>query len=565
MLFSIENWLPRKRWIRKPKAIRRRLRTAAGSVQPTMVELLEGRCVPSITSLFNAGALSVVSDGADTIDLGTNSAGNMTLNGATLLTSGGSTISANSVTSLNVTGGSSNNVIDLGGVTLIGFPALTQLNVDGGAGNDLIIGSQFADHISGQWGNDTIDGGLGFDTLSGGGGNDLVDGSPSSGPSVTVIGTDTVVGGAHGADLIFVGSGNNALGNGSEILLETLATENNPSSPKTTEPARSGTTGSSSANTAQSVNGTSSSGNAINPSHTSHEPAENDPKDTLEDHAANHIHWQKELTRSPPLSIASNGMLAASDAHSFLASLSSRDQSLQVLSRIEAKSQSLSANSDASTQKPNDATGLIDISDQPAKKSAKRPVAATKPNSPNSATDIALIAARVALPNSQTRSRPVQPARNVPAIFTKDADGGFIELTATAAGQTPQNRGELRRAGNLTRHNQVDAEIGRFVAFGEADHFDRTLAITLPKKVTAADTIGDPGSEAMSSTRQLSWGLALTTGLAAMFFRPRVDHRFVRLLKTRFHQATNVFWPMLRKLSLNRGTVSAHRTLTPRR
>ena len=367
------------------------------------------------------------------------------------------------------------------------------------------------------------------------------------------------------AELIFVGSGNDALGNGSEILLETLATENNPSSPKTTEPARSGTTGSSSANTAQSVNGTSSSGNAINPSHTSHEPAENDPKDTLEDHAANHIHWQKELTRSPPLSIISNGMPAASDAHSFLASLSSRDQSLQVLSRIEAKSQSLSANSDASTQKPNDATGLIDISDQPAKKSAKRPVAATKPNSPNSVTDIALIAARVALPNSQTRSRPVQPARNVPAIFTKDADGGFIELTATAAGQTPQNRGELRRAGNLTRHNQVDAEIGRFVAFGEADHFDRTLAITLPKKVTAADSIGDPGSEAMSSTRQLSWGLALTTGLAAMFFRPRVDHRFVRLLKTRFHQATNVFWPMLRKLSLNRGTVSAHRTLTPRR
>ena len=474
MLFSFENWLPRKRWIGKPKAIRRRLRTAAGSAQPTMVELLEGRCVPSITSLFNAGALSVVSDGADTIDLGTNSAGNMTLNGATLLTSGGSTISANSVTSLNVTGGSSNNVIDLGGVTLIGFPALTQLNVDGGAGNDLIISSQFADHISGQWGNDTIDGGLGFDTLSGGGGNDLVDGSSSS------------------------------------------------------------------ANTAQSVNGTSSSGNAINPSHTSHEPAENDPKDTLEDHAANHIHWQKELTRSPPLSIAANGMPAAFDAHSFLASLSSRDLSLQVLSRIEAKPQNMSANSVGSTQTPSDTTGLIDISDQPAKKSAKRPVSATNPVSPNSATDIALIAVRVALPKSQTRSRPVQPARNVPAIFTQDADGGFIELTATAAGQTPQNRGELRRAGNLTRHNQVDAEIGRFVAFGEADHFDRTLAITLPKKVTAAETNDEATSGPIRSTQQLSWGLALTAGLAAVFSQPRLHRRVARLLENRWRQARSV-------------------------
>ena len=136
------------------------------------VERFEPRCYLSISSVFTTGALSIVSDGADGIAVAADMDGNVTVNGTTLMVPIDGTptaIAANSVTTLNVTGGAFKNVIDLSGVTAAAFPSLSAVNVDGGMGNDKITGSEFADNILGSGGNDLLNGGAGNDTLVGGG------------------------------------------------------------------------------------------------------------------------------------------------------------------------------------------------------------------------------------------------------------------------------------------------------------------------------------------------------------------------------------------------------------
>ena len=275
MLFFRNKLLLKKWWLRKPRAIRRRLWIGVGSVHPALVESLECRSVPTVTSLFNAGGLSVASDGGDTVDLGTDSSGNITLNGARLLTSDGSTVAAKSVTSLNVTGGPSNNIIDLSGVTLARFSALAQVNVDGGAGNDLIIGSQFADNIFGQWGNDTIEGGLSSDTLRGGAGNDIIDGRLSSDPLAIVIGTDTVKVDANDSGMILVVS--STTGGFSTNVAQTA----NPGS--------------------QAGDGVASNGNESNPSHTVRDLTESDLKDSHEDRSMSRCSPARQTREHSPV------------------------------------------------------------------------------------------------------------------------------------------------------------------------------------------------------------------------------------------------------------------------
>src|SRR5712691_2774081 len=86
------------------------------------VEPFESRCYLSISSVFNAttGALNIASNGKDAIVIGAGNDGNVTLNGATLsATTNGiaGPVAANAVTTLSVTGGSGNNVINLSGVS----------------------------------------------------------------------------------------------------------------------------------------------------------------------------------------------------------------------------------------------------------------------------------------------------------------------------------------------------------------------------------------------------------------------------------------------------------------
>ena len=538
MLCLRNNWLVKNWWRRKSRAIRRRLWIGVGSVHSALVESLECRSVPAVTSLFNAGMLSVTSDGGDTIDLGTDTSGNMTLNGIPLVTSNGSTVATKVVTSLNVNGGPLNNVIDLSGVTLAGFSALTQVNVDGGAGNNLIIGSQFADNISGQWGNDTIEGGLGNDTLRGGGGNDIIDGRLSSDPLAIVLGTDTVKVDATDSGMTLVVSS---------------------------------TTGGSSTNVGQTANpgsqasdGVASNGNESNPSHTVRDLTESDPKDSHEDHSLFHLHWQKEPTHSLPLSTTSNETPAASYSPTVLASLSTRDLNWQALSRDASKLESASETSTASAQNPNDSDGLIDINAQQNSKSVARPVSADDPESSSSTSDRALIAARVAMPTAINRSKPVQPAREVPTIFMKDGDGGFIELTANVATQTTKSRSEIKRPQNLTRYDQVDAEIGRFVAFGEGELVERTLAVKRPNKVAAAELIGTDTADNSASAPQHSWKLAVTAGMTAIILQPRIQRRVTRFVMSRSAKVANVFKSSVFHPSREQRRVFDHATLSPR-
>ena len=80
------------------------------------IETVESRTVPSMTSLFNAGALTITSNAADNMTVSANANGNVTLNG-TQLTVHNAPVAANTVTSLDVVGGKGKNVIDLSGVT----------------------------------------------------------------------------------------------------------------------------------------------------------------------------------------------------------------------------------------------------------------------------------------------------------------------------------------------------------------------------------------------------------------------------------------------------------------
>ena len=481
----ILHWPTRKWWPGKPKAIRRRVRTLASPVHPAQVELLEWRNLPSITSVFSAGALSVVSDGADSILLGTDTSGDTTLNGARLVTKDGSSLAASSLTSLNVTGGSSNNVIDLSGVTLVAFTSLTQVNVDGGAGDDLIIGSEFADNIAGHPGNDTVNGGIGIETLSG---------------RFNVTEVPFVAG-------------------------------NTTSSPNSGQ---------------GSFNGVSTVVNTLAPSRAAHDPTEADPKDTTEDHAPSHFHWHKEPTLSRPLNATPNGIPTPFDSRAVLASLSSLELNAQALSRPEAKLSHLSGNSDPTKREPSDGDGLIDISDKQTSDFVKRGGIRTA-ESPATSHGTPLIAARVAMPNGRSQPRPTPPARDVLVIFTTSGDGGFIELLATATNQTPAARNALKRPNHLRRHDQVDAEIGRFVAFERTEVLASiALSVAPPKRITPADSHDAVNSDPAETTPRVAWGVMLSAGISVALWHPRVRTRrivqtLLRSLGTRCRRATRVF------------------------
>jgi hypothetical protein len=154
---------------------------------------LEDRIAPALTTTFDEvyGVLSVSSNAADSIIIGTDHFSQVAINGTTFVTPLGATIDAAQVRSINVIGGPGNNVIDLSGVGPMAFSGLNDTSnaivnasnnkdihdwpdlviqnprtvIDGGAGNDTITGSQFADLIDCFQGADKIDGGFGDDLI----------------------------------------------------------------------------------------------------------------------------------------------------------------------------------------------------------------------------------------------------------------------------------------------------------------------------------------------------------------------------------------------------------------
>jgi len=91
--------------------------------------------------------------------------------------------------------------------------------IDGGDGNDQIDGGKGNDTLLGGLGNDNLIGGNGSDTLNGGGGNDKLDGGDGNDTLLGEGGNDTLTGG-NGNDNLNGGDGNDTLdgGKGDDIL-----------------------------------------------------------------------------------------------------------------------------------------------------------------------------------------------------------------------------------------------------------------------------------------------------------------------------------------------------------
>ena len=200
----------------------------------TQSEVLEERTYLSVTSLFSGGELQIVSDGPDSIAVGTNplSPGTVrvTVNGSSDPTLG--VIQASSVTSLVIVGSDNDNIIDVSGVTAADFSFFDagtgqglQISIDGDDGNDVIIGSadlggtllggDGADTITGSTigdsinagdGADSVTSGDGNDTVLGGDGNDIIDTGIGDDSIDAGDGNDSVIGG-DGADTINAGDG----------------------------------------------------------------------------------------------------------------------------------------------------------------------------------------------------------------------------------------------------------------------------------------------------------------------------------------------------------------------
>ena len=128
------------------------------------LERLEDRQLLAIVSAVDAhGVLSVISNAADTIALGTNSLGDVTVNGAAPGT--GAFLRAD-VTGIAIQGAGSND-IDFSAFQIASFPDLTTLTVDGGGGNSELLGPNASTDFYVTGPDAGVLGGTAFGSLSG--------------------------------------------------------------------------------------------------------------------------------------------------------------------------------------------------------------------------------------------------------------------------------------------------------------------------------------------------------------------------------------------------------------
>ncbi len=198
------------------KTAAQRRRPATTPNQPT--ELLEARAVLSVSTLFVAGELSIIIDGADSVVVRPNPADTNPQDGAPLqvLQNGVaattvSSVQVQNIQSIKIRGGGSANLIDLSAVQADTFTSLVSIRVEGGDGNDTILGSaDLNDTIIGSDGDDSIVGGSGNNTIDAGDGNDTIEAN---------AGVDTVDAG-DGNDLVTAGDGSDNVraGDGNDIV-----------------------------------------------------------------------------------------------------------------------------------------------------------------------------------------------------------------------------------------------------------------------------------------------------------------------------------------------------------
>src|SRR5262245_40419798 len=98
-----------------------------------LVERLEDRIAPTVTSDVTGGKLTVTSNAADAISI-TTASGNVKINGGD---PGTGAAASSSITSIEVKGGPGANIIDLSGVLVADFTApLTGVTIEGKGGDD---------------------------------------------------------------------------------------------------------------------------------------------------------------------------------------------------------------------------------------------------------------------------------------------------------------------------------------------------------------------------------------------------------------------------------------------
>ncbi|MBI1312118.1 hypothetical protein GC176_12565 [bacterium] len=194
-------------------------------------EGLETRTLLSVSSLVISGELSIISDGADTIEVRANPADGISLqvieNGVNASTV--SNVTVDQITSINIRGGAGANRIDLSSVDSTAFVNLTSVSIAGNDGNDTILGTADRDDIIlGGDGNDDITVGVGQNLIDGGDGNDTIDAGDGAdtvdagdGHDLVILGAgDDTARGGDGNDTISGGDGNDTIegSNGDDVV-----------------------------------------------------------------------------------------------------------------------------------------------------------------------------------------------------------------------------------------------------------------------------------------------------------------------------------------------------------
>lgn len=153
-------------------------------------------------------------------------------NGRLRVREGGASITvSNSTSTVNVLGGSADDVITISSIadvralvlnidgqadndTISAFDTnigVVRLRLNGGTGNDTITGSRNNDTINGDGGDDSIIGGLGNDLVDGGDGDDIMSGEGGNDTLLGNTGNDSAAGG-DGNDFVLGNIGNDTLG-----------------------------------------------------------------------------------------------------------------------------------------------------------------------------------------------------------------------------------------------------------------------------------------------------------------------------------------------------------------
>lgn len=196
-------------------------------------ETLESRKMLSAAAVFvpSTGILTVTGDAQDnTLTVGRDAAGDLTVNSGAVPIVGGSPTVAN-VSQIQIFGLGGNDVLSLDETN----GALPNARLFGGDGNDTLIGGSGNDQLFGQAGNDTLYGKGGNDLLNGGAGDDVLTGGAGTDQVFGDAGNDRMIWnpgdgtdlneGGDGIDTVVVNGGNGdevftITANGSRVRLD---------------------------------------------------------------------------------------------------------------------------------------------------------------------------------------------------------------------------------------------------------------------------------------------------------------------------------------------------------